>query len=210
MIPSTKVAFGSALTGAITGAVLWELAKWGFKTWANYSVRNSIIYGSLFLIPLLLVWLYVGWLIIMITMETAYVHNHRKEQHIRYNAKGTVSDSFSLLITLYLKIAEFFYTNAVTQSSLTFLSEKTGIADSDIEEYTNNLIKEKLILKSEEGYFLPSVSPDKMLLSKLISILSGMESNNRESIADFCRGGHKELNNRTVSDLINHNDQNGN
>ena len=51
MIPSVKVALGSAFTGALTGAILWELAKWGFKAWANYSVRNSVIYGSLFLIP---------------------------------------------------------------------------------------------------------------------------------------------------------------
>lgn len=205
MIPSVKVAFLSALTGAFTGAVLWELAKWGFKTWANYSVRNSVIYGSLFLVPLLLIWLYVVWLIIMVTMETAYVHNHRMEPHIRYNDNGSISDSFAIMTDLYINIASS-YSHGNEKATLSLLAKRTGIADNEVRSVSNRMLSEHLIIKSEEGYFLPGTPPEKMSLSHLYSLLSGMDGNRRKSVKDFCSGGDKELNKQTVSDLINNND----
>lgn len=206
MIPTVKVSFKSALTGALTGAVLWELAKWGFKTWASYSVRNSVIYGSLFLIPLLLIWLYVVWLIIMITMETAYVHNHRREQHIRYSANVSLADSFSMMTSLYINIASA-YSNGNIRADSSYLAEMTGISDRKVSTFTARLLSEGLIIKSDTGFFLPASSPERMELSKLYSIISGMNENQRTSVSDFCRGGSTVLNNKTVSDLINHNEK---
>jgi len=206
MIPSVKVAFRSAFTGALTGAVLWEISKWGFKTWASYSVRNSVIYGALFLIPLLLIWLYVAWLIIMITMETAYVFNHRFEPHIRYNDSGSLSDSFTIMTDLYLSIAEAYYSDEKS-ASLSFLIKRIGVAEDEVRKYAGQLIKENLIIKSEDGLFIPSSPPDSLKLSSLYSMICGIEGNNRKSVEDFINGADKELNNRTVSDLIKHNDQ---
>ena len=206
LIPSVKVAFKSAFTGALTGALIWELAKWGFKTWANYSVRNSVIYGALFLIPLLLIWLYVVWLIIMITMETAYVHNHRNEPHIRYNDQGTLSDSFTLMNELYMNIARFYYMKN-KEANISNLAEEISIAEDEVKKYVDKLQLENLIIKSEQGYFVPSLPPDMVELSNLYSILSGMAGNKDKSVEDFFSGGAKELNNRTVSDLIKNNEK---
>jgi membrane protein len=206
MIPSVKVAISSALTGALTGAVLWELSKWGFKTWANYSVRNSVIYGSLFLIPLLLVWLYVVWLIIMVTMETAYIHNHRFEPHIRYNDNTSLSDSFAIRTDLYIQIARAYYNKEKT-ASLSTLTKEAGITENEVNKFINQLIGENLIVKSEDGTYLPFSPPDSLKVFTLYSKISGIEGYKRKSAADFLSGAEKELNNRTVSDLIKHNDE---
>jgi membrane protein len=206
LIPSVKAAFKSALAGALTGALLWELAKWGFKAWANYSVRNSVIYGSLFLIPLLLVWLYVVWLIIMIAMETAYIHDHRKEPHIRYNEKESLSDSFSIMIDIYITIATIYFSgdekaNSGNLARLTFLTE------NEVKKSIESLVKEGLLLKTQNGDFVPTTPPENMKLSQLYSGICGLKLSSRKSVDDFFKGGEKELNNRTVSDLIKNNDQ---
>jgi len=206
LIPSEKPAFKSALTGALTGALLWELAKWGFKEWANYSVRNSVIYGALFLIPLLLIWLYVVWLIIMIAMETAFVHDHRKEPHIRYNEKESLSESFNTMIDLYITIATIYF-NGDQKADRSNLARLTSISDEDVKNFTGRLINEKMILKTEDGIFIPSAPPENVKLSDLYSRVCGFDKSHRKSVGDFFIGGDNELNNRTVSDLIKHNDQ---
>ena len=207
LIPSEKAAFHSALTGALTGALLWELAKWGFKTWANYSVRNSVIYGSLFLIPLLLLWLYVVWLIIMIAMETAYVHDHRKESHIRYNEQEPLSESFRSMVDLYIGIATLYYNKGDGNATLTLLAKKHSISEDMVKKHTDRLIFEGLIIRAEKGFFIPSTAPENVKLSQLYSQLSGLQDPDRKSTKDFFIGGMRELQNKTVSDLIKNDDR---
>ncbi|MBN2659535.1 MAG: YihY family inner membrane protein [Spirochaetales bacterium] len=201
LIPSTKVSFLSALTGGLTGALIWELAKWGFKTWAGYSVRNSVIYGSLFLIPLLLIWLYVVWLIIMIAMETAYVHQHRKEKHIRYRKEMKTSEVFNLKLDLYLAVARA-YLNGEGGIDDERLSSSLGLGEEEIRSGAAVLLNEELILRTEEGLYVPSLPPDRMEVSRLYSRLSGIDENDSESLTAYRVGGEKELANRKVSDLI--------
>jgi len=201
MIPSTRVAFKSALTGALTGALIWELAKWGFKTWASYSVRNSVIYGSLFLIPLLLIWLYVVWLIIMIAMETAYVHQHRKERHFRYRKVDKAGDLFSLKLDIYREIARF-YLKGEGGVKDRKLAEVLLTGEEEIRNGTALLFGENLILKTEEGAYIPSIPPEKMTLSDLYEKLAGFDENRSETLEQYRLGGERELNRQTVSDLI--------
>lgn len=206
LIPSAKASVGSALTGAFTGALLWEIAKWIFKTWANNSVRNSVIYGALFLIPLLLVWLYVAWLIIMIAMETAYVHNHRKDPHIQYNSGKTISDSFEIMFNIYIRTAELYFKGR-KKASIAELVRLCALSENDVKEYTDRLISENLLIRSEEGDFLPGSPPENVKMVNLLTRISGMSDSSRRSVNDFTAGGEKELNNLTVSDLIRRNDQ---
>ena len=84
------------------------------------------------------------------------------------------------------------------------ISEKT---EEEVSRCLNRLIIEKMIIRSEEGFYLPSSPPENVTLSLLYSRLSGLKENKRKSVEDFYRGGSKELNNRTVSDLIKDNDK---
>lgn len=202
LIPSTKVSFISALTGALTGAIIWELAKWGFKTWANNSVRNSVIYGSLFLIPLLLIWLYVVWLIIMITMETAFVHQHRFEKHSRYLIEEKAGQIFSLNRDLYLSICDV-YSKGDSKASTELLAKRLNRSEEEITRSINRLINEDLIARSDEGWFFPLLPPEKMSLSQLYTTLSGISATSEESLILFREGGEKELEGKKVSDLLN-------
>lgn len=206
LIPSEKTAFKSAITGALTGAVLWETAKWGFKAWANYSVRNSVIYGSLFLIPLLLVWLYTVWLIIMMAMETAYVHEHRHEPHIRYHENESLSGSFKALLDIYLSISGL-YLNGGEKATIEALTRMNPQRENEVKSYTDRLHYERLIIKTEEGGFIPSSPPEKVKLSQLFAQIGGLKGSDNQSVSLFLSGAEKELDNLTVSDLLN-NEQN--
>ena len=64
LLSAAKIKLKSSLLGSVIGAMMFQGAKIGFTLWTTYSVRQSIIYGSLVFIPLLLIWVYLAWIII--------------------------------------------------------------------------------------------------------------------------------------------------
>ncbi|MCZ7585670.1 MAG: YihY family inner membrane protein [Deltaproteobacteria bacterium] len=76
IVPSTRVRWKSAMVGGLTGGCLWEIAKQAFAHYASGAVSYSVIYGSLALIPIFLVWLYLTWIIVMLATEVTYVHQN--------------------------------------------------------------------------------------------------------------------------------------
>jgi membrane protein len=78
LLPSGRVRAGSALIGAAAGVVLWELARRLFFLWITYVLRLSVVYGSLAVVLIFLIWLYVAWSVVLLALEIAYVHQHRR------------------------------------------------------------------------------------------------------------------------------------
>lgn len=72
LIPNTRTHLRSALAGALIAAVLWEAGKWGFTRYISYSTRYQQLYGSLAIVPLFLLWVYVTWLIVLFGLQVSY------------------------------------------------------------------------------------------------------------------------------------------
>ena len=75
-LPYTKVHFNAALVGGITAGVLWEIAGIAFAGFVASSARYSAIYSSFAVLILFLIWLYVGWLIVLAGAQVAYFYQH--------------------------------------------------------------------------------------------------------------------------------------
>lgn len=81
-LPDTDVRWGPAVVGGLTSAVLFEAAKVGFNgyvavLWAGDAA--ALIYGSLALFPIFLLWLYVLWIIVLVGVELAFVVQRHDE-----------------------------------------------------------------------------------------------------------------------------------
>jgi len=75
-VPNTRVQLRPALIGALVAAVLWEAGKWGFTQYLSYSTGYARFYGSLALIPLFLLWVYITWMIVLFGLQVAYALQH--------------------------------------------------------------------------------------------------------------------------------------
>ncbi len=73
LLPNARVKVRPAIAGALVGALLWELSKLGFGYYVTKAVGYSALYGSLGLVPLFLMWLYLTWLAILFGLEISYV-----------------------------------------------------------------------------------------------------------------------------------------
>ena len=91
LLPSTTVRWVPAMTGGLVSAVLVEIGAIGFTRYVQtFASQDPIVvtYGSIGLIPVFLLWLYLLWVFVLLGVEVAHVVQNfrslvRAEQELR-------------------------------------------------------------------------------------------------------------------------------
>jgi membrane protein len=78
LMPNTKVHWSAALVGGVVGGLLWHLNNQVSVFYVSRVVSSSKIYGSLGLVPVFMLGLYLSWWILLFGAQVAYAFQNRR------------------------------------------------------------------------------------------------------------------------------------
>lgn len=80
-IPNAKVETRSAALTGLLAALLLQTARWGMNWYTLKVFERSHVYGALWVFPVILVWFYLSWTILLFGAEvTFFVQKHRSSE----------------------------------------------------------------------------------------------------------------------------------
>jgi len=224
VIPNTRVRLIPALVGSLFAAIAWETGKRGFTEYIRFSTGYSKIYGSIALIPLFLLWVYVTWMIILLGLQIA----HSLQLYRVATAKG-IDDSVlqtlglvkdtrparrtrivdpAVILGVMQGVAERFIKGKPVDASR--IAVDAGIDETVAAEMLDSLAGVGLIHRvtdsdREIGYTL-SRPPEGIALSEIVAVGESLVAAERgllsPVIEDISRQRNLFLTGRTLADLL--------
>lgn len=155
LMPNTKVHFGAALAGGALAGTAWHLFN-VFSIYAGSRALNaSKIYGSLALIPLLMLGLYTVWVIVLFGAQVAYAFQNR-ESYLQERLAENVNQRGREFVALRLMtcIGQHFH-RGQPPATVQLMARELGIPSKLVQQVLQTLLAARLVVEvhgSEAGY----------------------------------------------------------
>lgn len=108
-VPYVRVKLQAATLGGIVGGVLWQLAQWGYIHWQIGAAKYNAIYGSFAQLPVLLIWIYISWIIVLLGAEVSYAwQNLNSFVKQRYFGEATPFERQKIAVLMMIVLAKRF------------------------------------------------------------------------------------------------------
>ncbi|QDU34593.1 ribonuclease BN/unknown domain fusion protein [Poriferisphaera corsica] len=195
LMPNTRVAFRPALIGSLVAATLWELGKSGFRLYVTKALSaaslNVALYGSLGLILIFLLWIYITWLIIVfgleITSTLQLLPGQRLKNHQQQSDANAVLSTEHLLLFLAATAHNFCHAEPTTAQSL---AQSLSLSARSIQQLADFLITHHLIHRLDTSdtsvrAFSLAKPPQDIPLSHIIDLAHEQTTSRLKDTPDF-------------------------
>lgn len=167
VVPNRKVQWKSALIGALTAAIFFELAKRGFAWYVTTFPGYQRIYGTLATIPIFLLWVYLSWNIILLGGTIAATLETSRWRHFVQGYCGNYR--FLVIIDVLYRLWQA-SRKGETLSLHYFSTEMKNVPDNEIFEQLDWLEENKLIQTNQEGEYFLLRDMDSISIGKLYTM----------------------------------------
>jgi membrane protein len=164
VIPNRAVSRRDAAIGALIGAVLFEVARWGFALFVHGARTYQQIYGALAAVPIFLLWIYLSWIIVILGASIA-ASVSSFEYHPSTEALPEGAEFLGLLVVLGQFVDAQRHGGSVDPASVR--AGAPYLRSAAIACYFDDLQQAGLIRRGETGGWLLSRSLDSTSLLRV-------------------------------------------
>ena len=175
-MPNTRVRLLSAAAGGIVGGTIWQIAGFGFTLYTSKILVYSKIYGSLGVIPLFFLWLFISWSIFLLGAELSFaVQNfHLLKNGLKVHAPSYKEQEY-LSLRILLFVGKRFLTDK-PPPTLREITEQLKLPLTLSKELIASLVAGNLLIElnhSGQGAYFPARNPDAIKMGDIIRALQG-------------------------------------
>ncbi|MFO0699729.1 MAG: YihY/virulence factor BrkB family protein [Nitrospira sp.] len=170
VIPNTQVQVRSAAVGGVSAAILWIIAGEAFAKFVAASANYSAIYSSFAVLILFLLWLYTGWMIVLVGAQLSFFYQYPTAYLSRLLwDQGTYLFREQLALKV-LRVLGHHYLKGDRPLKLPELSSELSMPLSLVEEEIERLVASGFVgrLQEPEGFSLIR-SPDLIFVKEVLN-----------------------------------------
>ena len=178
LLPATRVHWRAAAAGALLSAVAFEIAKRAFQLYVARVAFQSYagVYGALGLVPILLLWIYYSWLVVLLGAEVAHTvqHLHTLEGLGRRATDSGAQVSGPVAARVICAVVDTWRRQG-TATPRAELAGRFGLTDEIAERILARLREGGLVLEVDgdtTGY-LPARPPQDITLADVLELFRG-------------------------------------
>jgi membrane protein len=173
VLPNTKVQAKAAVWGAVVAALVWTVAKWGFRQYVTEFIPYSAVYGVVGLVPLGVLWIFITWVIVLFGLQLTFTTQYLKTLDAAEMAAAHKREDYFIandltVINVARELALAFERNKAPLE-MAGLCGKLGIPGEFGEKVLAKLVDKGLIAKTSEPRvgFVPARDPANIRLSDI-------------------------------------------
>lgn len=189
LVPNTRVRFSAAVVGGVTSALAWHLNNKLSVLFVSRITSNAAVYGSLAMVPVFMIGLYLGWLILLFGAQVAYAFQNRQAYLQERLAEGINQRGREFAaIRLMTRLAEGFL-RGERPPGTNRLASDCGVPTRLASEVLDTFCRARLLVEvidREPGY-LPARPLDRITLHDLLAALRTATGQDIETTAGDAR-----------------------
>ena len=169
LVPSSQPEFKPAAAGAGVAAVLLVLGLRGLGAYLNYGFMVGQLYGSLGLVPLFMIWVYLMWLAVLFGLEVCAILQALPGRRLEELERERKSESMvdPVVVVAVMEVIGKRFTDG-QPTTLLQVCEATGLPEQAVSRMFSGLVLENLLHRLDG----PS---DTVALSKPPEQITGVE-----------------------------------
>jgi membrane protein len=151
--PYTRVRWTAAALGSFVTAILFQVAQWAYiHFWVGMGSYKAI-YGALATIPVVLLWIYLGWTIVLFGVEICFAAQHGTTRST-LSPRSLNFARYAALLTL-LRLAERFGNRHLMVTVETLASE-LHIAPAEVSPLIEGFKQNGFVIESSGDHTSPT------------------------------------------------------
>lgn len=139
IIPNTRVKLIPSIIGGIVGGTLWQLNNMLSFMFVSNAIRTHYIYGSIGLIPILLVALFFGWLIILFGAHVSFSIQNLELFRVQRLARYVQPYDQQEMSVMCIAIVALHFINKKMPPTLNEISSLSGLPEKYLSGVLDNL-----------------------------------------------------------------------
>jgi len=190
-MPNIRVKVGAAILGGIFGGTLWQLVQLGYVHFQVGVARYNAIYGTMAVLPIFMVWMYISWIIVLLGAElSATVQNLESLSHKLRASRRPVRRPDIIGLAVMLCVVRAFRSGQ-TPIPVWQMATRLDLLVGQVETIAEELCAIGMLTRVEENAtgigYLPTHSPERLKVQEVLAAMRGElpEVQDREGARDW-------------------------
>ncbi len=170
-LPNTSVKVIPAFTGGLVTAVIWKMMGWGVSTFVANSASNIAIYSAFASVIILMVWMYIGWLVLLIGGSVSFYVQNPQYILVRRDNMQLSGESQEKLAISILYLVGLHYQKGLSAWGVNSLGKELKVAPHIIDDMIVFLTAQGYLVTAgeEQAKFYPKKPAEQITLRQLLS-----------------------------------------